>query len=29
MGNPFCHVELVTDDVAQAKKFYKNGGELR
>lgn len=23
MGNPFCHVELNTDDVAAAKAFYK------
>ena len=23
MGNPFCHVELNTADVASAKKFYK------
>jgi predicted enzyme related to lactoylglutathione lyase len=23
MGNPFCHVELSTDDVLKAKKFYK------
>ena len=22
MGNPFCHVELQTDDVDAAKKFY-------
>ena len=24
MSNPFCHVELATDDVAKAKKFYKS-----
>jgi predicted enzyme related to lactoylglutathione lyase len=24
MGNSFVHVELATDDVATAKKFYKN-----
>ncbi|MBI5379012.1 MAG: VOC family protein [Nitrospirae bacterium] len=24
MGNPFCHVELQTNDVAKAKKFYKD-----
>jgi predicted enzyme related to lactoylglutathione lyase len=24
MGNPFCHVELLTLDVAKAKKFYKD-----
>jgi uncharacterized protein len=24
MGNPFVHVELATDDVAKAKKFYKS-----
>lgn len=23
MGNPFAHIELNTDDVAKAKKFYK------
>ena len=23
MGNPFCHMELSTGDVAVAKKFYK------
>jgi len=23
MGNPFVHIELNTDDVAKAKKFYK------
>jgi uncharacterized protein len=23
MGNPFCHIELNTDDVSKAKKFYK------
>src|SRR6188474_1308376 len=23
MGNPFCHIELNTDDVGKAKKFYK------
>ncbi|MFY9270125.1 MAG: VOC family protein [Candidatus Manganitrophaceae bacterium] len=23
MGNPFCHVELQTQDIAKAKKFYK------
>jgi len=23
MGNPFVHIELNTDDVANAKKFYK------
>lgn len=23
MGNPFCHIELHTPDVAKAKKFYK------
>ncbi|HEY8038957.1 MAG TPA: VOC family protein [Polyangiaceae bacterium] len=23
MGNPFVHIELNTDDVASAKKFYK------
>jgi uncharacterized protein len=22
MGNPFCHLDLATDDVAAAKKFY-------
>ena len=22
MGNPFCHVELTTDDPAKAKEFY-------
>lgn len=24
MGNPFCHVELQTNDVAKAKKFYQD-----
>jgi predicted enzyme related to lactoylglutathione lyase len=24
MGNPFVHIELNTDDVAKAKKFYKS-----
>lgn len=24
MPNPFCHIELSTDDVAKAKKFYKS-----
>lgn len=24
MGNPFAHLELSTDDVAKAKKFYKS-----
>ena len=24
MGNPFVHIELSTDDVAKAKKFYKS-----
>ena len=24
MSNPFVHVELATDDVVQAKKFYKS-----
>ncbi len=24
MANPFCHIELNTDDVGKAKKFYKN-----
>jgi uncharacterized protein len=24
MGNPFVHIELATDDVGQAKKFYKS-----
>lgn len=24
MGNPFVHIELSTDDVAQAKKFYRS-----
>jgi predicted enzyme related to lactoylglutathione lyase len=24
MPNPFCHVELSTDDVAASKKFYKS-----
>jgi predicted enzyme related to lactoylglutathione lyase len=24
MGNSFCHVELQTNDVAKAKKFYQN-----
>jgi len=23
LGNPFCHIELSTEDVAKAKKFYK------
>lgn len=24
MGNPFIHIELSTDDLAKAKKFYKS-----
>lgn len=24
MGNPFCHVDLATDDISAAKKFYKS-----
>lgn len=24
MGNPFCHIELSTDDLGKAKKFYKS-----
>jgi len=24
MPNPFCHIELNTDDVSKAKKFYKS-----
>jgi len=24
MGNPFCHVELLTDDPARAKEFYQS-----
>jgi predicted enzyme related to lactoylglutathione lyase len=23
MGNPFCHIELHSDDLAKSKKFYK------
>jgi uncharacterized protein len=24
MSNPFCHIELTTDDLSRAKKFYKS-----